>query len=275
MGLLGKFHTESTITKSKKKGFITAFDNEQKKLFHSQLGCESSDLESSSIETKKSTKEQKSKGIKRKNKDKMNAKTSPRANENNTEDASNTVTMAVDCVAGGLGEEGKVISEKATKRIKKPCLDIRDSELQSSFHEEEISLAEGPFANNNRGIDGVKKTGKNNVHSQRRILANARERSRVHKLGEAFRMLRNVIPSFSADQKLSKLSTLRIAVSYISALGSLLDLDVKPGAKQVFTSSVNQCTFALQSEFGRAKGTRRSKSKVDKSTKSKSRKNNK
>ncbi|XP_065058814.1 uncharacterized protein LOC135686497 [Rhopilema esculentum] len=112
----------------------------------------------------------------------------------------------------------------------------------------------------NSGINSTKqvlndsKKASNNVHMQRRILANARERSRVHKLGEAFNMLRRVIPSYTADQKLSKLSILKIAINYISALGSLLDYDTSTHAKQLFESSVNECTYALQSEFGRAKG---------------------
>ena len=112
----------------------------------------------------------------------------------------------------------------------------------------------------NSGINSTKqvlndsKKASNNVHMQRRILANARERSRVHKLGEAFNMLRRVIPSYTADQKLSKLSILKIAINYISALGSLLDYDTSTHAQQLFESSVNECTYALQSEFGRAKG---------------------
>ena len=190
----------------------------------------------------------------------------PRQRGNNNKDASKNFSKIDDCVAGGLSDGGKKISGKSAKRTTNTPFELFDSDLQGSLHEEKVMSSEA---------HEVKKVRKNNVHLQRRILANARERSRVHKLGEAFRMLRNVIPSFSADQKLSKLSTLRIAVSYISALGSLLDLDIKPGAKQVFTSSVDQCTFALQSEFGRAKGTRKSKSKIDKSTKCKRAKSNK
>eukprot|EP00794_Sanderia_malayensis_P007077 gene7077-7874_t len=88
---------------------------------------------------------------------------------------------------------------------------------------------------------------------QRRVLANARERSRVHKLGKAFDNLRKVIPSYSRDQKLSKLSILRIAISYLSGLMSLLNYDQSSQAREQFAESVNECTAALQSEFGRAK----------------------
>ena len=216
----------------------------------------------------------KSKFLKRKNDAEITSKISPNS-KRNSKDASKSVSKAVDWTTGGLSDAGKVMSGKASKKKKKVIEEVGDSELQVSFHEENISLAEGSITVNHRNIDELKKGGRKNLHLQRRILANARERSRVHKLGEAFRLLRNAIPSFSMDQKLSKLSTLRIAVSYISALASLLDFDKKPGAKQVFTSSVDQCTLALQSEFGRAKGARSYKAKVGKTNKCKKMKYNK
>ena len=103
----------------------------------------------------------------------------------------------------------------------------------------------------------------NTTQMQRRILANARERTRVHKLSEAFDLLRSSIPSYTADQKLSKLSILRIAISYISALGCLVDCEKSTKAKQMFAVSVDNCTLALQSEFGRAKGARRPKNATE------------
>eukprot|EP00112_Aurelia_sp_Birch-Aquarium-sp1_P019651 Seg4907.1 transcript_id=Seg4907.1/GoldUCD/mRNA.D3Y31 product="Protein atonal 8" protein_id=Seg4907.1/GoldUCD/D3Y31 len=103
----------------------------------------------------------------------------------------------------------------------------------------------------------------NNTQLQRRILANARERTRVHKLSEAFDLLRSAIPSYTADQKLSKLSILRIAISYISALGCLVDCEKSSKAKRMFAVSVDNCTMALQSEFGRAKGARRFQNAIE------------
>nr|XP_056711248.1 transcription factor ATOH1 [Euleptes europaea] len=60
------------------------------------------------------------------------------------------------------------------------------------------------------------------VQKQRRLAANARERRRMHGLNHAFDQLRNVIPSFSNDKKLSKYETLQMAQIYISALAELL-----------------------------------------------------
>lgn len=60
------------------------------------------------------------------------------------------------------------------------------------------------------------------VQKQRRLAANARERRRMHGLNHAFDQLRNVIPSFNNDKKLSKYETLQMAQIYINALSDLL-----------------------------------------------------
>lgn len=57
-----------------------------------------------------------------------------------------------------------------------------------------------------------------NMTRERRIEANARERTRVHTISAAFDTLRRSIPAYSHNQKLSKLSVLRIACSYILTL---------------------------------------------------------
>lgn len=64
-----------------------------------------------------------------------------------------------------------------------------------------------------------------NMSRARRIEANARERSRVHTISAAFDTLRATVPSYSKNQKLSKLSTIRIASAYILTLSRLLDMD--------------------------------------------------
>lgn len=61
-----------------------------------------------------------------------------------------------------------------------------------------------------------------NMSRERRIEANARERTRVHTISAAFDTLRRSIPAYSHSQKLSKLSVLRIACSYIMTLSNLV-----------------------------------------------------
>lgn len=62
-----------------------------------------------------------------------------------------------------------------------------------------------------------------NMTRERRIEANARERTRVHTISAAFDTLRRAVPSYSHNQKLSKLSVLRIACAYIAALSAASD----------------------------------------------------
>ncbi|KAM5255326.1 transcription factor ATOH1 [Ctenodactylus gundi] len=76
-----------------------------------------------------------------------------------------------------------------------------------------------------RGLQGSRPA--SGVQRQRRLAANARERRRMHGLNHAFDQLRNVIPSFNNDKKLSKYETLQMAQIYISALSELLQA---PGA---------------------------------------------
>ena len=61
-----------------------------------------------------------------------------------------------------------------------------------------------------------------NMTRVRRVEANARERTRVHTIGAAFDALRHAVPSYSFNQKLSKLAILRVASSYIMTLGRML-----------------------------------------------------
>lgn len=64
-----------------------------------------------------------------------------------------------------------------------------------------------------------------NMTRERRIEANARERTRVHTISAAFDTLRRAVPAYSHNQKLSKLSVLRIACSYILTLSRVAGHD--------------------------------------------------
>ncbi|XP_057706316.1 transcription factor atoh8 [Corythoichthys intestinalis] len=91
------------------------------------------------------------------------------------------------------------------------------------------------------------------VQQTRRLLANARERTRVHTISAAFEALRKQVPCYSYGQKLSKLAILRIACNYILSLAQLAEVDHTPGhGSQSFSQCVEQCTRTLQAE-GRSK----------------------
>lgn len=88
-----------------------------------------------------------------------------------------------------------------------------------------------------------------NMTRERRIEANARERTRVHTISAAFENLRRAVPSYSCHQKLSKLAILRIACSYILALANLNDLDYSSQQDcPSFSECVDLCTKTIQTE---------------------------
>ena len=92
-----------------------------------------------------------------------------------------------------------------------------------------------------------------NMTRERRVEANARERSRVHTISAAFDALRQAVPSYSYNQKLSKLAILRIASSYIMALARLADMDYSQEQNSwSFSECVDMCTRTIQTE-GRAR----------------------
>ena len=57
----------------------------------------------------------------------------------------------------------------------------------------------------------------------KRLAANARERKRMSSLNVAFDNLREILPSWQDDKKLSKYDTLQMAQSYIEALQNILN----------------------------------------------------
>ena len=69
----------------------------------------------------------------------------------------------------------------------------------------------------------------------RREAANARERKRMNGLNDAFERLREVVPNLTAEQKMSKIETLRMAQAYIKSLAGLIETEtagdcMKPAA---------------------------------------------
>lgn len=58
---------------------------------------------------------------------------------------------------------------------------------------------------------------------QKRLMVNARERERMRVLNKAFESLRDALPCYIADGHMAKITTLRLAINYIKALGNLLN----------------------------------------------------
>lgn len=123
-------------------------------------------------------------------------------------------------------------------------------ELQADSPEEpgsrkRLAIREDPSSGHVPEIKALQQT--------RRLLANARERTRVHTISAAFEALRKQVPCYSYGQKLSKLAILRIACNYILSLAQLAELDYTPDHTSLtFSQCVEQCTRTLQAE-GRSK----------------------
>ena len=63
----------------------------------------------------------------------------------------------------------------------------------------------------------------NDQKKYRRIQANKRERTRMHTVNAAFDCLRDLVPTYPSNRKLSKIETLRLACAYIQDLAQLLN----------------------------------------------------
>lgn len=64
-----------------------------------------------------------------------------------------------------------------------------------------------------------------NHQAQQRQAANLRERRRMQSINEAFEGLRSHIPTLPYEKKLSKVDTLKLAISYITFLGEMVKKD--------------------------------------------------
>ena len=112
-------------------------------------------------------------------------------------------------------------------------------------------LAAAISANAALSENNNKKSSKNNETvspvKRRRLVANARERSRVHTISAAFEAVRQQIPAYTCNQKMSKLSILRIATAYIHALTVMVDqLDERDD--KLVQNKMNECTKVIQME---------------------------
>ncbi|KAI8033679.1 hypothetical protein M5D96_013557 [Drosophila gunungcola] len=79
---------------------------------------------------------------------------------------------------------------------------------------------------------------------ERRIEANARERTRVHTISAAYETLRQAVPAYASTQKLSKLSVLRVACSYILTLSRMAGEDYSADQSE---PSIAECLEAVTS----------------------------
>lgn len=76
------------------------------------------------------------------------------------------------------------------------------------------------------------------IMKKRRLAANARERRRMNSLNDAYEKLRDVLPNFGPDKKLSKFETLHMAQTYMNTLKDILQMEI---------DSTNGCKMEMDS----------------------------
>ncbi|XP_018334767.1 protein Fer3-like isoform X2 [Agrilus planipennis] len=75
---------------------------------------------------------------------------------------------------------------------------------------------------NNNSTNSTKKPRRRVATVAQRRAANIRERRRMFNLNEAFDKLRRKVPTFAYEKRLSRIETLRLAITYISFMTELL-----------------------------------------------------
>lgn len=83
-------------------------------------------------------------------------------------------------------------------------------------------LAARSSGNNSSSSGSHKKPRRRVATVAQRRAANIRERRRMFNLNEAFDKLRRKVPTFAYEKRLSRIETLRLAITYISFMAELL-----------------------------------------------------
>ncbi|CAH1794208.1 unnamed protein product [Owenia fusiformis] len=149
------------------------------------------------------------------------------ANQNYQREASYTIgydklnerIQTTDCVTNISSQECAKTSKTVTKRQK--CQ--QSVKKRNEKNPKDDLRKTQPTSKTGRKRNIIHKAPGKEVLRKRRVAANARERKRMNSLNVAFDNLRDVVPGFGADKKMSKYETLQMAQTYINALQELLD----------------------------------------------------
>ncbi|ELT90640.1 hypothetical protein CAPTEDRAFT_220993 [Capitella teleta] len=114
--------------------------------------------------------------------------------------------------------EGTEMVYNGTQYVAAPAWDTKSgygAELgeEEYYHQNEIEAE--PRKRKRRRVISV----------EQRRAANIRERKRMFQLNEAFCVLRKRVPTFAYEKKLSRIETLKLAVTYIKFMTDLLESD--------------------------------------------------
>ncbi|XP_068157301.1 protein Fer3 [Drosophila tropicalis] len=99
-----------------------------------------------------------------------------------------------------------------------PCSDL------SLWQRSQVApiVPQRPSTNGRSSSSSLKKTRRRVASMAQRRAANIRERRRMFNLNEAFDKLRRKVPTFAYEKRLSRIETLRLAITYIGFMAELL-----------------------------------------------------
>ncbi|XP_016963102.1 transcription factor atoh8 isoform X1 [Drosophila biarmipes] len=136
---------------------------------------------------------------------------------------------------------GKQPAAKKTLQKKAPKVSTLSTMLDASLSDEDLCK---PGLASDMPRPHQHQRNYKNMTRERRIEANARERTRVHTISAAYETLRQAVPAYASTQKLSKLSVLRVACSYILTLSRMAGEDYSADQSE---PSIAECLEAVTS----------------------------
>jgi hypothetical protein len=160
----------------------------------------------------------------------------------------NQLTKTTHCIQM---EESPIASRMTSTDNELSHLQLHHIDEQENHHEDGIDMDE-----DNPIILHHVLSKRPRLTYNKRLQANARERQRVHNLTAAFEALRQVIPMYGGQPKLSRLSILRIACSYVLVLGALNEIDFSEGQNAyTLNESFHLLSCTILNELKRKKPT--------------------
>lgn len=140
-------------------------------------------------------------------------------------------------------------SEKASKGDK---YSLRPRSSRRRNNQEE-PVEEAIVSNPSKSRSAKQKQKPAPLSKYRRKTANARERSRMREINQAFETLRRAVPQMTtqqaaANEKLTKITTLRLAMKYISTLSSVLSGDSDVSSPDLLSDCSELDCFLLESD---------------------------
>merc|ERR1712223_1512752 len=157
----------------------------------------------------------------------------------------------------------KKIGEQISDKIKKETNISQTNELKDNQRLNETN-------NKQKGQTGKQRNYKN-MTRERRVEANARERQRVQTITEQFDTLRSVIPVEDKCAKMSKLSIIKIATSYITYLSRQCGYDYstdkcEPTIEECYVNLKNLIKYEAKLNSGTAPSSTSTKDDHDEDT---------